>query len=183
MINKHSQVRPEFTTLDEKRLDTWNNFLDFFYEEKWVRIAMSRFYDEFMWWDQIHHITKNVMKAIIGLSDSREIPPPKCTKNKDVMELIGATFDKHHLAINTIWNLTVKYLSMVVGNTIYLTNRDNSISATIVHMAYEMAKLKKDYDLCEILRQQLLENLVQCRKKKHPFKFGTLALCIMFYFL
>lgn len=73
------------------------------------------------------------MKAIIGSSDSDEIPKPKSTKNKIVMDLIGATFNKCSLTIDNVRNLTVKYLSMMVINKIYYTKRENYVSATGVH--------------------------------------------------
>lgn len=183
MINEHNQVNPEFDNLVKKNLNTWNNFPNFYYDEKWVKIAMSKFHDGFIWLDQTHLITKDVMRAIIGLSDSGEILKLKFAKNKIVMDLISATFDKISFVIDNVCNPTVKYLSMMVINKIYFKNRENSISTMIVHMAYEMAELNKDFNLCEILHQQFLENFVQCQKKKHSFKFRTLPLCILFYFL
>lgn len=80
VIAKSSQVKLEFKTLVEKRLNTWHDFLNFCHDEKWVRLALSRFHNEFMWLDQTHLITKDLMRAITSLSDFGDIPSLKLAR-------------------------------------------------------------------------------------------------------
>jgi len=47
-----------------------------------------------------------------------------------------------------------------------------------------MLKENADYDLCELLQNQLMNNLNKIKKdKKNTFKYGTLVLCLFFYFM
>lgn len=47
-----------------------------------------------------------------------------------------------------------------------------------------MLKENADYDLCELLRVQLFENLNKNKKdKKNFFKYGSLIICLFFYFM
>lgn len=159
MMRNNLEVKLEFKTLVEKKLNTWNDFPNFCYENKWIRIAMSQFHDEFLWLDQTYLITKELMRVITGLSDYRAIPIPKLSKNKDVVELIGETYDDRSPSINFVKNKVMKYLSMMIGKKLYFTNRDNSISATTINITYVTLELNKDFDLYEILKHQFLDKL------------------------
>lgn len=159
MIGDDFEIKPEFWTLAEMKLNVWNDFPNFYLDEKWVRIEMRRFYDEFVCLEESFQITKNVMNIVTGLNDSGALLTPKAIKNKDVEKLTKATFDGHSMSINIVENVVIQYASLMIGNKIYFTNRDNSISATIVNMAYEMVERNVDYDFCELLKMQFLENL------------------------
>lgn len=76
---------------------------------------MSRFHVEFLWLAQTHLITKELMRAITSLSDFDDIPTSKLARNKDVMELTGATPNGYSLSISSIENIMVKYLAMMIG--------------------------------------------------------------------
>lgn len=74
----------------------------------------------------------------------------------------------------------MKYATLLIGNKIYFTNKENFVSATINNVAYEKLTKNADYELCELSRQNVLENLKQSNEKKHDFWYGTLALFILF---
>lgn len=88
-----------------------------------------------------------MMKIVIGLNDSSAILALKVAKNKVVEKLTNATFEGYSLSIRIVMNHVIQYLSMMIGNKIYFTNRDNLILATIVNMASEMVDKKIDYDM------------------------------------
>lgn len=46
-----------------------------------------------------------------------------------------------------------------------------------------MKRENKKYDLCEFLQCELLKNIKIKENKKQPFKYGSLLLCIFFYFM
>lgn len=50
-------------------------------------------------------------------------------------------------------------------------------------MAYKMVKENVNYDLCELLRQQLLVTLQLMKTNLYPFCYGSLIVCLLFYFL
>lgn len=60
---------------------------------------------------------------------------------------------------------------------IYLRNREGSTLAIIVYVAYQMAKAGMNNDLYELLRQQVLS-----KNDGYPFWFGSLIVCLAFYF-
>lgn len=96
------------------------------------------------------------------------------------MERMSATFDQRALTINPIRSSIVRYATMLIGYKIYYTNRDNLVIATVIHVAQDMVEKNFDYDLCELLQQQLMEKLEI--KKKYVFKYGILVMCLFFYF-
>lgn len=77
----------------------------------------------------------------------------------------------------------IQLASMVIRYKIYYSSRMNSISGNTIYVAYEMLRENKKYDLCELLQSELIKILKKIKEnKKHPFKYGTLLLCIFFYF-
>jgi len=47
-----------------------------------------------------------------------------------------------------------------------------------------MLRENADYDLCDLLLNQLLENLQKIKKdKKNSFKYACLILCLFFYYM
>lgn len=46
-----------------------------------------------------------------------------------------------------------------------------------------MIKEDQDFDLCGLLKDQLLENIDLTKKTQYPYNFGTLITCIVMYFL
>lgn len=77
----------------------------------------------------------------------------------------------------------MKYASLMIGHKIYFTNRENLVLATTIYIGYDMVVKGADYDLCELLQLQLLENIKQSKKKNCAFKFGSLIICLLFYFM
>lgn len=75
------------------------------------------------------------------------------------MNPIGVKYDIRVLTVKDIKDLRVKYASMLIRYKIYFTNRENHVFATAINIVYEMVKKGVNYDLCELLRVQLIEKL------------------------
>lgn len=83
------------------------------------------------------------------------------------------------MTINDIVKHNIRFASMVIGYKIYF-----SISGSAIYIVYEMMKEINKYDLCELLRSELIKNIKKNKEnKKNPFKFKTLLLCLFFYFM
>lgn len=105
-------------------------------------------------------------------------------KNEKVTEATSVQWDRRAMTIKYIAEVDVKFASMVIGYKIYHSSRDNFVSGMTIYAAYEMVKQNAKYDLCELLRSQLMENLRKVKKaKKNTFKCGNLLLCLCFYFM
>lgn len=50
-------------------------------------------------------------------------------------------------------------------------------------MVYKMVKENVDCDLCELLRQKLLDKLRLTKIEMYPFWYGSLIMCLVFYLL
>lgn len=88
------------------------------------------------------------------------------------------------MTISHIAKVDVRLASMIIGYKIYHSSRFFYLSGTVIYAAYEMIKQNVDYDLCEVLRGKLLENLKKIKKdKKNVFKFENLLVYLYFYFL
>lgn len=85
--------------------------------------------------------------------------------------------------INPIRHPAIRYATIVIRYKIYYSNQENLVSATTTHVAQDMVENGANYDLCEFLRKQLKENLKEIKKKKYVFKYSTLVMCLVFYFL
>lgn len=137
----------------------------------------------FLQTDRPHLITKEAIKVVTRLCDTRPLPVLNSMKNEVVMKLTRDTFDRRDLATNPITNPAMKYVAIMIGHKIYFTNREKNLSATTINIGYDMVANGPNYDLCEILQKQLFENLKMTREKKYTFKFGSLIVCLLFYFL
>jgi len=145
---------------------------------------LSRIHDNFMWLNGPFKITKDAIRAVTRLHSSGGIPVLKSVKNQTLSEAIGSKFDKRAMTIDDISDPDVKFASMIIGYKIYHSSRENSIPGTAIYTAYEMLRKNADYDLCQLLLNQLMENLQKIKKdKKNSFKYGGLILCLFFYFM
>lgn len=113
---------------------------------------MSRFHDEFLWLEKTCQINKHLIKVITSLNDSRALLTPKVVKIKDVVKLTKAIYNGRSPYVSFSENLVIKYVSLRIGNKIYFTDQENSMSAMEVNMAYDIVEQNVDYDLCKILK-------------------------------
>lgn len=72
---------------------------------------------------------------------------------------------------------------MGISYKVYFKNREGSSSSTIVYVAYQTVEENKECDLCELLRRQLLDHFQMTNDEKYPFRYGSLVVCLVFYFL
>lgn len=107
----------------------------------------------------------------------------KYIKNEVVMENTRATYDKRALKVIPIKNPIVRYAAMVIGYKVYFKNRDNFVSTTAINVAHEMVVNGSDLELCEFLRKKIMENMRLTKERKYVFKYVTLVMCLLFYFL
>lgn len=78
-------------------------------------MELSRVHDYYLWTDKPSMISKEVIREVTRLFSTGPVPILKFVKNKDVMELTGATFNHRALMVDTIQNLVVRYTVMVIG--------------------------------------------------------------------
>lgn len=62
----------EYQNLVTKKLDVWKWFPILYH--KWVRMALSRFHDKFVWTEMSNMITKEVIREVTGLCSTKPIP-------------------------------------------------------------------------------------------------------------
>lgn len=148
-----------------------------------IRIVLRRVHGAFFWLDSVHKITKEVVKAVIGLPSTGNRPnKTKKVSNDLVINLTGATFDKRYLRVNDVTNINVKFISMILGYKNTHTNRLNSVSSLCIKSAYDMINDNARIDVCEWLKDELIDNLGKIKKdKKGTFRFGNLLVCLMLH--
>lgn len=148
-----------------------------------IRIVLSRVHGEFFWLDAIHKITKEEVKAVTGLPATGRRPNKnKKVSNDLVIDLTGATFDKRSLRVNDVNDTNVRFLSMILGYKATHANRLNSVSSLCIKSAYDMITDNAKIDICEWLKNELIDNLGKTKKdKKGTFRFGNLLLCLMLH--
>lgn len=181
ITNKQGVIKPKHKIVEDL------GFVDILhmpeFEDETVRYVLSRVHGEFLWLDSVYNITKEAIRVVIGLPSIGTRPEKKKIPNKEVMNLSGATSDNRSLKVSDITDNNVKYYSMVIGYKVAHTNRLNYVSSLCIHSANEMVKNNAKIDICEWLKDELIENLDKIKgDKKGTFRFGNLIVCLMLYF-
>lgn len=148
-----------------------------------VRIVLSRVHGEFFWLDSIHKITREVVRAVTGLPSTGSRPDKtKKVSNNTVMNLTGATYDNRSLRVNDVKDEHVRFISMILGYKTTHANQLNSVSSLCIKSAYDMVNNDAKIDVCEWLKDKLIDNLQKIKRdKKGTFRFGNLLVCLMLY--
>lgn len=129
---------------------------------------LRRVHGEFFWLDSIHKITKEVVKVVTGLPSTGNRPDKtKRVSNDTVIDLTGATFDKRSLWVNYVTDINVKFISMILGYKTTRANRLNSISSLCIKSTYDMVKDNARIDICEWLKDELIDNLGKIKKERN----------------
>lgn len=146
-----------------------------------VYYVLSKIHGEFMWLDLVFKITKEAIRFVTGLPSTSSRPDKKKKiPKKEVMSLTRATYDNRSLRVNDIKDKNVKFASMVIGYKFGHTNRLNFVSSSCIHSAHEIILNNAKIDICEWLKNELLEKLHKIKgDKKGTFKFGSLIVCLM----
>jgi hypothetical protein len=109
--------------------------------------------------DQPMMISKDLIHVVIGLSREGSIPTSVKNTMTIVKDLKGSKWNKRAMTINNIRQIDVRLIAKILVYRMHYSSRLNSISVGIILMAYKMICEDERYDLCEVLRLQLLENL------------------------
>lgn len=80
-------------------------------------------------------------------------------KNKEVETLISVIGDQRTFLIDKIISLIVRYVAYGISYKIYFKNREGSISTIVVYVAHMNTMEDVVFNLCELLKNQLLENV------------------------
>lgn len=146
-----------------------------------IRIVLSKVHGEFFWLDSMHKITKEVVKVVTGLASIGNRPDKtKKVSNDTVINLSSATFDKRSLRVNDVKDINIKFISVILGYKATHANRLNSVSSLCIKSAYDMVNDNARIDVCEWLKDELIDNLGKIKRdKKGTFRFGNLLVCLM----
>lgn len=98
------------------------------------------------------------------------------------MTLTSATFDKRSPRVNNVKDINVRFVSM---NLFYKATHGNmlsSVSSLCIKSAYDMVNDNKRIDVCEWLKDELIDNLKKIKgDKKGTFRFGNFLVCLILY--
>lgn len=72
---------------------------------------------------------------------------------------------------------------MGITYKVYYANKEDSTTSTAIHTTYQMVIGGKDFDLCEVMREELMENIQKIKTSRYHFLFGILLICLIFYFM
>lgn len=78
--------------------------------------------------------------------------------------------------------LRTRNIAYRISYTIYFRNIEGSTLAIAVYIAHQMVKESKDFDLSELLWSELVENITLTKNTRYPLQFGSLIMCLIFYF-
>lgn len=132
--------------------------------------------------DKPYPITKEIISRVIDLCDSGEVLEKKPILNREVEALTDVKGDQQALIINTIINPMVSYVAYVISYKIYFQNREGATSAIAVYMTHMLVMENKSFDLCELLKELLFENIKMTKEKNYSFQFGSFLVSLVMYY-
>lgn len=101
----------------------------------------------------------------------------------EVETLTNVKGDQWALIIDKIINPIVRYVTYDISYKVYFRNREGVTSAIAVYMAHMLMMKDKSFDLCELLKELLLENIKMSKEQNYPFRFGSFIVCLVMYCL
>lgn len=157
------------------------SILDF--SKEFIKIILSRVHGAFFQLESVHKITKEVVKVVTGLPSIGNRPDKtKKVSNDLVMNPTSATSDKRSLRLNDVTDINVKFISMILCYKTTHTNRLNLVSSLCIKSTYDMVKNNAKIDVCESLKDELIDNVGKIKKdKKGTFKFDNLLVYLMLH--
>lgn len=168
--------------LGHKGLDLWSEF-SWFDNEDVIRLILIRVQNNCIILDKPYPISKDIISTVTSLCDKGSVPIKKRVKNKGVETLTSVTGDQRALLIDKIVNPMVSYVAYGISYKIYFRNREGSTLAIIVYVAHMIVMEDTIFNLCELLKNQLLENIKMAKDQGYPFQFGLFLVCLAMYCL
>lgn len=153
---------------EHKGLDLWSEF-PWFDNEEVTRVILSQLQNDNIVLDKPYLISKDIISAITHLCDKGTILIKKSLKNKEVKNLTNVMGDQRALLIDKIVNPMVRYVAYGISHKIYFRNREGSTSTIIVYVAHMLVMEDRVFYLCELLKNQLLENIKMTKKQGYLF--------------
>lgn len=119
-----------------------------------------------------------------GLSKKGTILPTGKDVRKFVEKTCKSRSDRSEMNIEPIEENDIKLMSMILGYRFQHTNRVNSVSAATILAVISLVRVNGEFNLCNILRAQLIDNIkaIKCDKTK-IFRFGSLIIYMYFHIL
>lgn len=139
---------------------------------------MSRIHDDLFWiGDVLVRITSDSIHKMTSLSRIGVV----LLVGKDVRKLVELTCksrsDRRGMTIEPIEQEDIKLMSMILGYKFHHTNKVNSVSVGTILAAIRLVKEDGEFNLCEILCTQLIDNIKAIKHDKtNIFRFGSLII-------
>lgn len=159
MMNLDKTFLDEFSHLDNNSIIEYAITYEF-YESEWIKILLSRIHDDLFWIGEVPvRITTNLIHEMTRLPKTEAILPTSKDVRKLVEQACKSHSDKRGMKIEPIEEKDIKLMSMILGYRFQHENRVNSVSTTTISIAIILVKENGDFNLCETLHAQLMDNI------------------------
>lgn len=156
-----------------------------FNEFEWIQILLSRIHDDLFWIGEVPvRITRDLIHEMTGLSKKGVVIPAGKDVRKLVEQACKSRSDRRGMTIESIKEKDIKLISMILGYRFQHTRRVNSVSAATILATIRLVRENGEFNLCEILRTQLIDNIRAIKHDKTKiFRFGSLIIYMYFHIL
>lgn len=174
-------LKEEFKIIERKGLTHALEFQRNFKIE-WIKIIFRRIHNMKFW---LHNgpveITEKMIHKVIGYP-TLDKKTKKSLSHEEIEANTRAEWNGGGLSITNIPNPLIEFSMIFISHKFYQYSRFNSVPCMVVNKAWKIAMKDHEYDLSELQRLQLVENLTAIRKVKNSMcKFRSLIMCIIFY--
>lgn len=162
MMNPNMSFKDEFTHFTNHPIIEYVTAYEF-YELEWIKILLSRIHDDLFWIGEVLvHITSDLIYEITELSKTGAILPTGKDVRKQVEKACRSRSDKHGMTIEPIEeSKDIKLIAMILGYKFQHANRVTSVFVETILVAIRIIRKNGDFNLCEILCTQLLDNMLE----------------------
>lgn len=164
-----------------KSLDIWNEYPHLINPEV-IQSILKKLDGDILTPKKPYQITKDVIRNLTSLCNVGDLSKKKSIRNVEVEPLTGIRGDQRALIIESIEDPLTRYVAHGISYKIFFRNQ-GSTSTGATYIAHKMIIENEDFDLCNLVKDQLMENVQLTKDIDYPFRFGTLVICIMMYFL
>lgn len=148
-----------------------------------IKVVLSWTHDMKFW---LHNgpfeITKKMIHKVTDYPTLDKKKIMRSLSHKEVEYNISAKWNGWGFSITNTSNPLIKFAMRIISHKFYQSRRLNNVPCMAVDQAWKIVMKDHEYDLAELKRLQLVENLTTAKRENNSMcKFISLIMCIFFY--
>lgn len=135
---------------------------------EWIKVVLRR-NNDMKYWLQIGlvEITKKMIHRVTGYSTLEKKKTIRCLSHEEVEANMRSKWNGSGLSITNISNPLIQSSVRVIAQKFYQSSKLNSVPCMVVGQVWKILMKDNEYDIAELQKLKLVENLSSIRKVKN----------------